>query len=500
MLAEPVALAPEAGREQVVGEVSAAAEAFGVTRWDAGGGGARALPRAAARAARPGGRSRALARGARPARGDRRRGRVGPRRAARSSRPTGCTGSMAGTSRACSRRRAGRSAAASAWARGPAASLLTPLRGGRGRGGLRWSRRAASAHGSRRCLSRFCARGRSSRSWRRRSSGSASAPSASCPSCRRRPSPSASATRACSRSTSRAAATRRSSHGVPPSRWSSGSSFPRRRSASSSSARSSCSSHACSRVPERRGRSLRSVALSARFVAGGTWRTRVTLRQASADAARLQTVLAPKLAELPAPADSIALEVEAFGPPAHDQGRLLEERDSTRRARLNEAVRQARQSAGEDAAMRDTRGRPRLAPAGAARAARSLDRCLAAPPPASGAPRPARVRAGARGRSRRGRRAGGRVRPRGMGGRGPLVDRAARCAGATSSACSRTAATPSSSATSCAAAGSSSAHRLRAVAVTEALGDRARSSSPPARSSTANAAAAGRSSSSTASA
>jgi protein ImuB len=104
--------------------------------------------------------------------------------------------------------------------------------------------------------------------------------------------------------------------------------------------------------PERRGRSLRSVALSARFVAGGTWRTRVTLRQASADAARLQTVLSPKLAELPAPADSLALEVEAFGPPAHDQGRLLEERDAARRGRLNEAVRQARQSVGDDAAMR----------------------------------------------------------------------------------------------------------------------------------------------------
>ena len=32
LLAEPVALAPEAGREQVVGEVSAAAEAFGLAR------------------------------------------------------------------------------------------------------------------------------------------------------------------------------------------------------------------------------------------------------------------------------------------------------------------------------------------------------------------------------------------------------------------------------------------------------------------------------------
>jgi nucleotidyltransferase/DNA polymerase involved in DNA repair len=104
--------------------------------------------------------------------------------------------------------------------------------------------------------------------------------------------------------------------------------------------------------PERRGRSLRAAALSARFVAGGTWRTRVTLREASADAGRLRTVLVPKLAELPAPADSIALEVEAFGPPAHDQTRLVEERDSSRRMRLNEAVHQARQAVGEDAAMR----------------------------------------------------------------------------------------------------------------------------------------------------
>ena len=104
--------------------------------------------------------------------------------------------------------------------------------------------------------------------------------------------------------------------------------------------------------PQRRGRSLRSVALSARFVAGGTWRTRMTFRHASADPGRIRTALAPKLAELPAPADSIALEVEAFGPPAHDQGRIVEERDSVRRSRLDEAVRQARQAVGEGAAMR----------------------------------------------------------------------------------------------------------------------------------------------------
>jgi protein ImuB len=101
--------------------------------------------------------------------------------------------------------------------------------------------------------------------------------------------------------------------------------------------------------PERRGRSLRSLAIAARFVAGGTWRTRVTLRQASADPDRLRVSLAPRLGELPAPAESIAL-----GPPAYDQGRLVEDGSPTgvRRARIAEAVKQARMAAGPDAALR----------------------------------------------------------------------------------------------------------------------------------------------------
>jgi protein ImuB len=103
---------------------------------------------------------------------------------------------------------------------------------------------------------------------------------------------------------------------------------------------------------ERRGRSLRALAVSARFVAGGTWRTAVTLRHASADPVRIRLALAQKLVELPAPSESLALEVEAFGPPAHDQGRLLDEAASVRRTRLGEAVRQARQAAGADAALR----------------------------------------------------------------------------------------------------------------------------------------------------
>lgn len=103
---------------------------------------------------------------------------------------------------------------------------------------------------------------------------------------------------------------------------------------------------------ERRGRALRAVALSARFVAGGTWRTEVTLRNASAEPERLRTVLAPRLGELPAPAESLALEVDAFGPPAREQTRMLDGGAAERRGRLAEAVRQARQAAGEGAALR----------------------------------------------------------------------------------------------------------------------------------------------------
>ena len=103
---------------------------------------------------------------------------------------------------------------------------------------------------------------------------------------------------------------------------------------------------------ERRGRSLRALALSARFVEGGTWRITVPLRRPSADPARLRLALAPRLADLPAPAESLAVEVEAFGPPAYDQAPLVEDPASLRRAKLGEAVKHVRKAAGEEALMR----------------------------------------------------------------------------------------------------------------------------------------------------
>jgi protein ImuB len=103
---------------------------------------------------------------------------------------------------------------------------------------------------------------------------------------------------------------------------------------------------------ERRGRTLRALSLSARYVAGGTWRLPVVLRAPSADPSRLLLALAPRLADLPAPAEELGLEVESFGPPARDQVSLVEDPAEGRRARLGEAVRQARQAGGRDAALR----------------------------------------------------------------------------------------------------------------------------------------------------
>lgn len=103
---------------------------------------------------------------------------------------------------------------------------------------------------------------------------------------------------------------------------------------------------------ERRGRSLRSLALSARFVEGGTWRITVALRRPTVELPRLMLALAPHLGELPAPAESLAVEVEAFGPPAHDQAAIEEDPAVERRARLGEAVRHVRQATGERSLMR----------------------------------------------------------------------------------------------------------------------------------------------------
>ena len=57
---------------------------------------------------------------------------------------------------------------------------------------------------------------------------------------------------------------------------------------------------------------MRSAVLSARLVEGGTWRVRVTFREALADPRRMRLVLAPRLADLPAPAEALRLRAEGL--------------------------------------------------------------------------------------------------------------------------------------------------------------------------------------------
>jgi protein ImuB len=104
---------------------------------------------------------------------------------------------------------------------------------------------------------------------------------------------------------------------------------------------------------ERRGRTLRAVVISAVLVErGGTWREQVVFREALADPVRMRLALAPRLALMPAPAEVLRLSVERFGPLASDQRALLDDPAAARAARLREAIRQARAAAGPDAALR----------------------------------------------------------------------------------------------------------------------------------------------------
>ncbi len=104
--------------------------------------------------------------------------------------------------------------------------------------------------------------------------------------------------------------------------------------------------------PRRDGRSFRRLRLGARLAAGGGWRADAALRRASADRMRIRLALAPKLGEMPAPAAALGLRALALGPAGGEQPALSRDEAERRRERLGEAVRQARAAAGPDAVLR----------------------------------------------------------------------------------------------------------------------------------------------------
>jgi len=103
---------------------------------------------------------------------------------------------------------------------------------------------------------------------------------------------------------------------------------------------------------ERRGKTLRVVVLAATLVEGGTWRERVVFREPLAEGARMRMALGLRLALLPAPAESLRLSVERFGPVAQPGKALFDDAQAARRRRLREAVRQVRATAGPEGALR----------------------------------------------------------------------------------------------------------------------------------------------------
>jgi len=104
--------------------------------------------------------------------------------------------------------------------------------------------------------------------------------------------------------------------------------------------------------PARAGRTLRRLRIEARLAGGGAWRSQVVLRSASASSERLRLALVPRLDELPGPATALCLRALELGPEAGEQGTLARSPEDERRGRIAEAVRQARAAGGRDAVMR----------------------------------------------------------------------------------------------------------------------------------------------------
>jgi protein ImuB len=98
--------------------------------------------------------------------------------------------------------------------------------------------------------------------------------------------------------------------------------------------------------PERAGRPFRKLALSARLVDGGSWRRALTLRDATAELGRLRVALGPKLQELPAPVLELRLESVQLAEHTGVQLALVEPAGEEANVRLREGLKQVRASTG----------------------------------------------------------------------------------------------------------------------------------------------------------
>ena len=104
--------------------------------------------------------------------------------------------------------------------------------------------------------------------------------------------------------------------------------------------------------PARRQRTLRSLRLQAGWLpaAAGGWTSRRAVQAPRAE--RLRLILSPLLDGLPGPATELGLRALELGPAVGDQGSLAPTERDQRMERLKEAVRQARAACGRDAVLR----------------------------------------------------------------------------------------------------------------------------------------------------
>lgn len=104
--------------------------------------------------------------------------------------------------------------------------------------------------------------------------------------------------------------------------------------------------------PLRRGRCFRRLRLEARLAGGGGWRIEAVLRNATSSRERLLLALRPKLSALPAPASHLALRGLELGDGSPYQPALTSDEHERRRGLIAEAVRHARAAAGRGAVLR----------------------------------------------------------------------------------------------------------------------------------------------------
>ena len=349
--AGPLALAPETGREPLIGEASAAAEAYGVRAGLRLGEALARCPTLRLVAPDPAGVADAWDRMLAALEG------IGA--AVESGRPGIAWFDARGPAHASTAARRGVIAAARRALGAPArlgaapsrfAALAAASRARAAPAGARARVAAAAAGRLPRAAAGLAARlGRpeTAGAARRRWSASASARSASSPRCRGPRWPTASARPGRWRATSPAGATRRCARARPAERLEEALELPESASGPQLERALGLLIDRLLARRERRGRTLRAVVLSAALVEGGTWRTRSRFREALADPRRMRLVLVPRLAELPAPADALRLRVEGFGPPAGDQRSLLAEPAAVarRRACARRSARRARSRA-----------------------------------------------------------------------------------------------------------------------------------------------------------